>query len=103
MDCLFSPLLEVFQQGTWVQLQNLEDPELAEIAKQLPSTVLRSRANSSTKKYLHGGIQMLEDMGQKLINSQCFQLSHAPCLIQYLQHIGNQAKSKSAAEEAVMH
>ena len=33
-------------------LKDLEDPELARLASQLPSTVLKSRANSSTKKYL---------------------------------------------------
>ena len=96
--CLFSPLLEVFQQGTWVQLQELEDPELAEIAKQLPGTVLRSRANSSTKKYM-GAFKRWKAW------AKAHKLSVFPAeschIALYLQHIGNQAKSKAAAEEAV--
>ena len=99
MDCfLFPPLLEVFQQGTWLQLQDLEDPELAEIAKQLPSMVLSSRAHSSAKKYL-GAFKRWKTW------TKAHKLPTFPAeschIALYLQHIGNQAKSKSAAEEAV--
>lgn len=91
-------LLEVFQQGAWVQLQEMEDPELAEIAKQLPETVLRSRASSSTKKYA-GAFKRWKTWA-KAHKLQVFP-AKACHIALYLQHIGNQVKSKSAAEEAV--
>ena len=92
------PLLEVFQQGTWVQLQDLEDPELAEIAKQLPATVLRSRACASTKKYM-GAFKRWKTWA-KSHKLPVFP-AKACHIALYLQYIGNQVKSKSAAEEAV--
>ena len=90
-------LLEVFQQGAWVQLQEMEDPELAEIAKQLPETVLRSRASLSTKKYA-GAFKWWKTWA-KTHRLQVFP-AKACHIALYLQHIGNQVKSKSA-EEAV--
>ena len=44
----------VFTSGAWPLLSNLEDPELRSLAKALPKTVLRSKADSTTKKYLGG-------------------------------------------------
>ena len=41
----------MFATGAWPLLGNLEDPELRRLAQSLPATVLRSRANSTTKKY----------------------------------------------------
>ena len=71
---------------------------MAEIAKQLPGTVLRSRANSSTKKYM-GAFKCWKAW------AKAHKLSVFPAeschIALYLQHIGNQAKSKAAAEEAV--
>ena len=43
---------DVFASGVWPLLSNLENPELRRLAKALPATVLRSRADSTTKKYL---------------------------------------------------
>ena len=44
--------VEIYSQGVWAVVMQVEDPELQELADKLPSTVLRSRANSTVKKYL---------------------------------------------------
>ena len=43
--------------GVWPLLSNLDDPELRRLAKALPATVLKSKADSTIKKYL-GAFQM---------------------------------------------
>ena len=43
---------DVMGAGVWPLLKDLEDPELQRLAQSLPATVLRSRADSTTKKYL---------------------------------------------------
>ena len=48
----FSILIQVFQHGSWAKIQELEVLEFIEIVRQLSSTVLRSRVESSTKKYM---------------------------------------------------
>ena len=45
-------LIDILNQGTWDLLKELEEPELKELAKRLPDTILHSRADSMEKKYL---------------------------------------------------
>ena len=45
---------EVFKQGVWQTLKEIDDPELTRLAEELPTTVLRSRVQSSMKKYIGG-------------------------------------------------
>ncbi|KAL5486467.1 hypothetical protein EMCRGX_G018950 [Ephydatia muelleri] len=54
---------DVMGAGVWPLLKDLEDPELRRLAQSLPATVLRSRADSTTKKYL-GAYQRWKDMGR---------------------------------------
>ena len=49
---LLPTLVNVMSAGVWPLLKNLEDPELRRLAQSLPATVLRSRADTTTKKYL---------------------------------------------------
>ena len=44
---------DVFSMGVWTQLQDLQDPELQQLVQALPNTILHSRADSTTKKYLY--------------------------------------------------
>ena len=83
--------------GTWIELKELEDPELKELARRLPETILHSRADSTVKKYL-GAFRRW-----KIWASQ----HHMPSLpakdyqiALYLQSIGDQSQSRSAVEEA---
>ena len=47
---LFDP--DMLAAGVWPLLSNLEDPELRQLAEVLPDTILRGKADSTTKKYL---------------------------------------------------
>ena len=84
--------------GTWLTLKELEDPELARLASQLPSTVLKSRADSSAKKYL-GAFQRWRYWASTH-NLPVFPAKEQHIAL-YLQSIANRLESKSAAEEAV--
>ena len=44
--------LDVFAQGNWKFLREIDYPELKELAGKLPNTILRSRADSTVAKYL---------------------------------------------------
>ena len=98
--CLFFLIFatEVFKQGVWPALEGLDDPELIRLAEKLPATVLQSRAQSSTKKYM-GGFRRWKAWAQE------HKLTAFPVegryLALYLQHIGEHVESKAAAEEAV--
>ena len=75
----------------------MEDPELTSLASRLPTTILHSRADSTVTKYLRGfrrwktwaNAKKLEPIPAK---------SHHFAL--YLQHLGEETKSKAAVEEA---
>lgn len=94
----FSLTAEVFKSGVWATLKELDNPELIKLAQKLPATVLRSRAQSSTKKYI-GGFRRWKSWAQE------HKLAVFPVegtnLALYLQHLGDHVESKSAVEEAV--
>ena len=62
----------VFTSGAWPLLSNLEDPELRRLVKALPATVLRSKADSTTKKYL-GAYQRWKIWADARQGVPCFQ------------------------------
>ena len=39
-------------EGSWKLMSDMEDPELKDLARKLPTTILHSRADSTVKKYL---------------------------------------------------
>ena len=43
---------DVLKARPWTVLRELEDPDLRSLAEALPETVLKSRADSTTKTYL---------------------------------------------------
>ena len=55
-------ITEVSSCGTWPLLEEIQDPELKGLADKLPERALKSRADSTTKKYL-GAILQMEAMG----------------------------------------
>ena len=89
---------EVFDQGVWRTLKDLDDPDLLRLARKLPSTVLQSQAISSSKKYT-GAFRCWK------LWAQDHKLPVFPAREQhvalYLQYIEDSLKSKSATEEAV--
>eukprot|EP00731_Ephydatia_muelleri_P006914 Em0003g1162a len=90
---------DVFASGVWPLLSNLEDPELRRLAKALPATVLGSRADSTTKKYL-GAYQRWKVWADARQGVPSFPV-HERHLVLYLQHLSESTGSKAAVEEAV--
>ena len=91
-------LVDVLRAGPWTVLRELEDPDLRRLAEALPETVLRSRADSTTKKYL-GAFKRWRQWATD------HQLQEFPVfahhIVLYLQHIAQTSGSKAAMEEAI--
>jgi len=78
-----------------LQDQNLQDQKLQDLANTLPATVLRSKASSTTTKYL-GALRRWKIWATE------FNLPILPAHeALYLQHIGQTKGSKAASVEAV--
>jgi len=95
---LLSLISGIAAHGVWPVLDGLQDPELQRLASHLPDTVLWSRDNSTTKKYLGAFRRWSLWATQHNINVFPVISSH---LALYLQHVAESTKSKAAAEEAV--
>ena len=94
---LFKP--DVMSVGVWPLLKDLEDPELRRLAQSLPATVLRSRADSTSKKYLRA-YQRWKTWAEARHEVPAFPVQ-AVHLALYLQHLSESVQPKTAAEEAV--
>ena len=90
---------DVFTSGMWPLLSNLEDPELRRLAMSLPATVLRSRADSTTKKYL-GAFQRWKIWADARQGVPSFPVQEIH-LVLYLQHLSESTGSIAAVEEAM--
>ena len=91
------PPIDIFSQGKWAALSGCQDPELQELARRLPSTVLHNRANSAVNKYL-AAFKRWKSW------AQCHRMSVLPatdCQVAlYLQYTGDTVGSKASTEEA---
>ena len=86
-------------QGVCPLLTNLGDPELRRLAAALPATVLRSRADSTTKKYL-GAYRRWKIWTDSRQGVPSFPVQDVHLAL-YLQHLSESVESKAAAEEVV--
>ena len=95
---MYTIVTDIGSTGIWPLLKEFDDPELSELAGLLPATILKSRADSSVRKYL-GAYRRWRTwaMAHKLPPFPAKE--HHVAL--YLQSIGQRLESKSAAEEAV--
>ena len=65
MLCPFSPYsVDVLSTEVWPLLSNLDDPELRRLAKALPATVLKCKADSTGHKEISWSLSEVEDMGR---------------------------------------
>ena len=84
--------------GIWPLLKEFDYPELTRLARELPATLLKSRADSSVQKYL-GAYRCWRTL------AMMHQLPSFPAkehhVVLYLQNIGHKLESRTAAEEAV--
>ena len=96
--CTIISLVGFLKQGSWKLLDELDDPELKDLASRLPSTILHSRADSTVKKYL-GAFRRWK------VWAAAHKLSPLPAkpheFASYLQHLSEKTESKAAVEEAV--
>ena len=90
---------DVLLKGVWETVAELKDPELRRLASALPDTVLQSRADSTTKKYLYA-FQRWRVWAEARSEVTVFPVNEVHCAL-YLQHLGETTKSKAAVEEAV--
>ena len=84
---------DVLKAGVWQLLQDIGDPELKCLAVTLPTTVLCSRANSSSRKYLGAFKRWKAWPLEHGLSEHQFAL--------YLQRLAEALESKAAAAEAV--
>lgn len=89
--------LDVRAQGSWKLLQELDNPELKELASKLPNTILRSRADNTVIKYLRA-------FRRWKTWAASYKLQPLPAkphqFVLYLQHLAEESKSRAAVEEA---
>ena len=90
---------DIFSSGMWPLLSNLEDPELRRLAQALPATVLKSRADSTSKKYL-GAYRRWKVWADARQGVPSFPVMEVH-LVLYMQHLSESTGSKAAVEEAV--
>ena len=89
----------VFSKGVWKQLDSIEDPELQRLAQSLPRTVLTSRADSTTRKYLYAFLRW-KRWAEKKLEVVIFPVQDMQFAL-YLQHLAEATGSKASVDEAV--
>ena len=89
--------VDIMSQGAWNLFEDLQNPELKELADQLPGTVLHSRADSTTKKYVGAYKRWKAWCSQYSLNHVPAQTHHVAL---YMQYLADKTKSKAAVEEA---
>jgi hypothetical protein len=83
----------------WKVINGVKDPELIRLARSLPETVLKARADSTTRKYL-GSFGRWCTWANTKDEIAVFPICTAHFAL-YLQHVGESTKSRAAVEEAV--
>ena len=96
MYCLSTDMRE---SSVWCELAKLQDPELRRLAESLPETVMHSRADSTTRKYIYA-FQRWRAWAEERCEVAIFPIQEVHFAL-YLQHLGEVSASKSAVEEAV--
>ena len=85
--------------GPWKALGELQDPELRRLAGLLPQTVLRSRVNSTSVKYM-AAFQRWRQWAEQRWEVKNYPVQEVHFAL-YLQHLGESVQSRAAVEEAV--
>ena len=89
---------DVLTEGVWKAVAELQDPGLKRLAALLPDTVLRSCADSTSKKYINA-FQRWRAWAELHDEVTVYPVAEAPFAL-YLQHVGDSTRSQSAVEEA---
>ena len=91
--------VDVMPVGPWKALGEIQDPELRRLAGLLPQTVLRSRANSTSAKYMPA-FQRWRQWAEQRREVKIYPVQEVHFAL-YLQHLGESVQSRAAVEEAV--
>ena len=84
--------------GKWASLKDSQDPELQNLATDLPATVLKSRVPYTIRKYM-GAFRRWKVWATE---HWLLVFSTKPLHVAlYLQHLGSAKSSKTSAEEAI--
>ena len=86
-------------EGVWKTLADLEGPEFKKLAASLPGTVMHSRADSTTRKYMRA-FQHWQAWAKPRGEVAVYPVRDVHFAL-YLQHLANTTKSKAAVDEAV--
>ena len=89
----------ILGQGIWKEVEALQDPELKELAKSLPLTVLRSRAPSTVKKY-SGAYLRWERWARGIPEVKCLPASPLHVAL-YLNFLVQKSATATPVQEAV--
>ena len=89
---------DILSDGPWRELAQIWDPELLSLAHMLPATVVGSRADSTSRKYL-GAFRRWKRWAQQ--NSLPVFPVTGINLALYLQHLAVKGSSRTAVDEAV--
>ena len=84
--------------GPWKELSEVQDPELQMLARMLPATVMGSRADSTSRKYL--GAFKRWKLWARQHSLPVFPVKDINLAL-YLQHLAVEGGSRSAVDEAV--
>lgn len=97
-ESLLSEFLDIFSKGVWPQLRSIQDPELRRLAGRLPEVLLRSKADSTTRKYRYAFMRWAK-WAKKNRMTVCPASEVGVTL--YIVHLGETVASRSAIETAV--
>ena len=89
---------DVFTKGPWSWLDNLQDPDLKRLAQSLPRTMLSSKADSTSKKYLYAFARWKE-WAEKKSEVAVFPVIDVQFAL-YLQDLAETTESRAAVEAA---
>ena len=92
-------LTDVLSEGVWPLYEKLQDPQLVKLKEALVQTVMKSRADSTIKKYLYAFQRWREWVKEKPEITAFPVQWHQFAL--YLQYLANEVKSKAAVEEVL--
>ena len=98
-SCWICPSAEVFGQGMWSQLKEIEDPELRELASALPDIVLQGKAPATVKKY--SGAFLRWKLWAERKKEVCVFPASALHISLYLSYLIQKADSIAPVEQAV--
>ena len=91
--------IDILTTEIWQEIGAYKDPKLAHLAKALPDTVLKARADATVKKYL-GTFNRWSRWADSKAEITSFPVSPSQFVL-YFQHVGDATKSKAAVLEAV--